>query len=69
MKIQHASVAVMWLGIALFPAGVWWAQGARESAGLPFESSDWRVWFGFAAFVIVFTVAALLRWRNRKKTT
>ena len=68
MKLRHAALALMWFGIALFPAGVWWARAARQPAGQEFEPSDWRVWLGFASSMLVFAIGALLRWRSRKKT-
>ena len=36
--------------------------------GFIFLYSDWRVWFGFGACMVVFTIGVLLRWRSRKKT-
>jgi ABC-type nickel/cobalt efflux system permease component RcnA len=57
----------MSFGIALFPAGVWWAQGARESTGQEFDTSDWRVWLGFVSSMVVFATGAWLRWRSQRK--
>ena len=66
-QMRTLGAYLMWLGIALFPAGAWWARIACEEAGSPFDSRDYRVWIGFAAFIVVYTTGALLRWRRRPK--
>lgn len=64
--MKRPGLVLMWLGIALFPAGVWWSRIEREAAGLPFDTRDWRVWLGFGACVVVYSIGALLRWRSRR---